>query len=266
MRNPRILEVFAANILSRRFFCTNRLLQNAQGNFNEDFNNSRIAVSNPQRVLLGVGSSVMSLVDPYRADMIAIMGETTGIAAMKYMKTRMENDPEGIRILKNQPRINSSTVDLEKLKSLPDETLGRRYYNFLEVNKVTPDSRDMVRFVDDLELAYVIQRYREIHDLVHTLLDMPINMLGEVTVKWVEAFQTRLPLCVLGGLFGAVRLAPKQRQNYVNFYLPWAVETGMKSKFLMNVYFEERWEQPMSELLEELNIKPLVLPNKKSTS
>lgn len=33
-------------------------------------------------------------------DMIAIMGETTGIAAMKYMKTRMENDPEGIRILK----------------------------------------------------------------------------------------------------------------------------------------------------------------------
>lgn len=67
MRNPRILEVFAANILSRRFFCTNRLLQNAQGNFNEDFNNSRIAVSNPQRVLLGVGSSVMSLVDPYRA-------------------------------------------------------------------------------------------------------------------------------------------------------------------------------------------------------
>lgn len=36
----------------------------------------------------------------------------------------------------------------------------------------------MVRFVDDFELAYVIQRYREIHDLVHTLLDMPINMLG----------------------------------------------------------------------------------------
>lgn len=46
------------------------------------------------------------------------------------------------------------------------------------MQKVTPDSRDMVRFVDDLELAYVIQRYREIHDLVHTLLDMPINMLG----------------------------------------------------------------------------------------
>lgn len=92
------------------------------------------------------------------ADMIAIMGETTGIAGMKYMKSRMENNPEGIRILKyafvefslhsfinnvltpillffrDKPRLNSSTVDLERLKLLPDETFGRKYYRFLEVN------------------------------------------------------------------------------------------------------------------------------------
>ena len=30
-----------------------------------------------------------------------------------------------------------------------------------------------VRFVDDPELAYVMQRYREIHDFTHTLLGMP---------------------------------------------------------------------------------------------
>lgn len=66
-----------------------------------------------------------------------------------------------------------------------------------------------VRFVDDVELAYVMQRYREVHDLFHTLLDMPTNMLGEVTVKWVEAIQTRLPMCATGALFGSVRLAPK---------------------------------------------------------
>ena len=28
-----------------------------------------------------------------------------------------------------------------------------------------------VRYVDDPELAYVMQRYREIHDFVHALLD-----------------------------------------------------------------------------------------------
>ena len=66
-----------------------------------------------------------------------------------------------------------------------------------------------MHFVDDVNLAYVAQRYREVHDLFHVLLDMPTTMLGEVTVKWVEAFQTRLPMAATGGLFGAVRLKPK---------------------------------------------------------
>ena len=43
---------------------------------------------------------------------------------------------------------------------------------------VSPDTRLPVRFVDDVDLAYVMQRYRETHDLVHTLLGCPSNMLG----------------------------------------------------------------------------------------
>ena len=41
---------------------------------------------------------------------------------------------------------------------------------------VTPDSRRDVVFVDDTDLAYVMQRYREVHDLMHTLLGMPTNI------------------------------------------------------------------------------------------
>lgn len=74
---------------------------------------------------------------------------------------------------------------------------------------MSPDGRDPVRFIDDIHLAYAIQRYRDVHDLTHTLLGMPTHMLGEVTVKWVEAIQTKLPMCIGGALFGAVRLRPK---------------------------------------------------------
>ena len=35
---------------------------------------------------------------------------------------------------------------------------------------MTPDTRLAVRIVDDEELAYVMQRYREVHDLMHTVL------------------------------------------------------------------------------------------------
>lgn len=53
--------------------------------------------------------------------------------------------------------------------------------NFLLLlQNVTPDTRAEVKFVDDEELAYVMQRYREVHDLMHTVLGMPTNMLGEL--------------------------------------------------------------------------------------
>ena len=48
---------------------------------------------------------------------------------------------------------------------------------------VTPDSREPVRFVDNADQAYVMQRYRESHDLVHTLLGMPTNLLGNYYIS-----------------------------------------------------------------------------------
>ena len=56
--------------------------------------------------------------------------------------------------------------------------VGGQYIEFLRRNKVTPDSRLPVRFIADRELAFVMQRYREAHDLVHTVTGMPTNMLG----------------------------------------------------------------------------------------
>ncbi|KAJ8877824.1 hypothetical protein PR048_022282 [Dryococelus australis] len=188
---------------------TRALQQHAAEPFAAEFAASHVAVSGFQRVLLTAGCATMSLLDPTRADMIAILGETASHSAIRHMLRKMENHPEGREILSQRPRISSNTIDLRKLESMPEGTLGKTYWNFLSTNKVTPDSRLMVQFVDDVNLGYVIQRYREVHDLVHTLLQMPTNMLGEVTVKWVEALQTRLPMCVGGALFGAMRLGPK---------------------------------------------------------
>ncbi|KAK9877163.1 hypothetical protein WA026_016905 [Henosepilachna vigintioctopunctata] len=246
------------NILSihKRSLCD--ISESCKNNpYEEDFRKHNIPISLFQRTLLSLGSASMSLLDPYRADMIACLGETTGSHAAKYMSSKMESSEEGSQILRNKPRINSRTVDLHALRKLPEGTLGKVYVDFLDKNNITPDSREPVRFIDDIELAYIIQRYREIHDLVHALLGMNINMLGEVTVKWVEAIQTKLPMCIGGALFGPIRLRPKQRRDYLNYYLPWAIETGNNSEFFMNVYFENRWEQPIQELLQELNVKPL---------
>ncbi|KAF7988671.1 hypothetical protein HCN44_001244 [Aphidius gifuensis] len=236
-----------------------RLASNlSNGYFNEDFSKHHVQLSTLQRTILAAGSAAVSLVDPFRGDMIACLGETTGKYSLNYCLEKMKLSDEGHKILLEKPRINTKTIDMTYLENLPDGTLGKTYHNFLKINNVTPDSRDHVKFIDDIELAYVMQRYREVHDIFHAVLVMPTTMLGEVTVKWVEALQTRLPMCIGGALFGASRLRPRQRQLYIDHHLPWAINTGKKSNFLLSTYFEKRWDQTLDDFHREMNIQPLV--------
>ncbi|XP_014600790.1 PREDICTED: ubiquinone biosynthesis protein COQ4 homolog, mitochondrial-like [Polistes canadensis] len=226
--------------------------------FEEDYAKHHIFLSNFQRAALTVGSAVISLADPSRGDMIACLAETSSGNALAHCLNKMNKSPEGQRILRERPRINSSTIDLSLLKQLPNGTVGKTYSNFLEMNKVTPDSRVPTRFIDDIEQAYVMQRYREIHDICHAVLLMPTTMLGEVTVKWIEGLQTQFPMCIGGAIFGAARLRARQRKLYLNHYLQWAIKTGNNAQFLLNVYFEERWEQPLRDFHKEMNIVSLI--------
>ncbi|XP_028827683.1 ubiquinone biosynthesis protein COQ4 homolog, mitochondrial [Denticeps clupeoides] len=217
---------------------------------------SHVPTNFVQKSLLAVGSGVAALRDPYRHDMVAVLGETTGHWALMRLRGQMMRDPEGCTILKERPRIRISTLNLSHMATLPDGCLGREYLSFLEDNNVTPDSRAEVKFVDNEELAYVMQRYREVHDLLHTLLGMPTNMLGEVAVKWFEAVQTGLPMCILGAALGPVRLSSRRFQLLVNTLGPWALRSGNRARCVMSIFYERRWEQNLEELRRELGIEP----------
>lgn len=211
-----------------------------------------IETSNFQKLLLSGGSALIALSNPWRADMVAVNGEVTGTQALKYMLDRMYETEEGRQIMQDRPRITSAT--LEALADLPPESVGGVYFAFMKKYNLSPDARDKVRFVDHPELAYVMTRYRETHDLTHAVLNMPTNMLGEVLVKWVEAIQTRLPMCIGGAIFGPVRFQTKQREKYLDV-LPWAVSVGNSAKFLPAVYYEKRWDQNIHEFRREMNIR-----------
>ncbi|XP_070408886.1 ubiquinone biosynthesis protein COQ4 homolog, mitochondrial isoform X2 [Nothobranchius furzeri] len=188
--------------------------------------------------------------------MVAVLGETTGHLVLINLRDRMRNDPEGYTVLTERPKIRLSTLDLEKMASLPDGSFGREYLRFLEDNEVTPDSRAEVKFVDDEELAYVMLRYREVHDLMHTLLGMPTNMLGEVAVKWFEAAQTGLPMCALGALLGPLRLNTRRLQSLFTSLGPWALQNGWQARCVLSIFYERRWDQSLEELRRELKIQP----------
>lgn len=149
-------------------------------NFTEEMKKNFIATNSFQKTLLTCGSAAIALLNPHRGDMIACLGEVTGESAIKNMRQKMIETEEGAEILKQMPRINSTTVSFDKLSQMPENTLGRVYADFMTANNITADSRLPVQFIEDPELAYVMQRYREVHDLVHATLFMRTSMLGEV--------------------------------------------------------------------------------------
>lgn len=208
-----------------------------------------------ERGALAVGSAFGSLRNPYRHDLIASLGEAT---AKPYFISRLHRamlaSPTGRRILRDKPRITSKTMRLEELREMGENTVGRAYANWLDREGVTPDTRDPVRFIDDPEEAYVMQRYRETHDFTHAITGLPVIIEGELAVKAFEFANTLLPMTALS-LVAVVRLKPVERQRFWDVYLPWALRNGLQAEEVINVYWEEELETDVDVLRRRLGIE-----------
>lgn len=123
-----------------------------------------------QRVALTLGSGLGSIFDPSRDDLISAFGDLTSEPVLPNLRRRMLQDPEASQILADRPLITSTSIDIKRLATLPANSFGRRYVEFLDQNKITPDTRRPVLFIEDSEMAYVLQRYRQIHDFTHCIL------------------------------------------------------------------------------------------------
>ncbi|TBU41926.1 ubiquinone biosynthesis protein COQ4 mitochondrial [Dichomitus squalens] len=203
---------------------------------------------------LTLGSAFMSLANPRRGDMVAALGDLTSGPVLPRLRDSMLESAEGRQILKDRPRINSDTVDMNKLALLPEGTFGNAYVTWLERCGVTPDTREPVHYVDDPELAYVMQRYRECHDFYHCILNMPVNVEAELAVKFFEFANLGIPMTGLAAAFGHLRLTHAKRQRLFRDFVPWAVKCGSSAQSLITVYWEKRWEQNVEEMKQELGV------------
>lgn len=234
-----------------------------------------VPLSVTERSVLAVGSAITSLLNPRRGgrrchnlsllkddfgnasctDLIATLGETTATPYFIYrLRDAMLSSPAGRRILRDRPRITSQTMSLQHLRTLPENSVGRAYASWLDREGVSPDTRDQVRYIDDEECAYVMQRYRECHDFYHAVTGLPVMVEGEVALKAFEFANTLLPMTGLS-LFAVARLKPAERSRFWRTYLPWALTNGLRSKDIINVYWEEQLERDVDDLRAELGIE-----------
>ncbi|KAI7893956.1 ubiquinone biosynthesis protein Coq4 [Mucor mucedo] len=249
-----LLQKSNLRVFSRSFTGTSVTDQEHRSNGKKLYE-THVPISNIERTVLTVASAVTALNDPYRGDMIATLGEATGRKFLASMRDQMLESSVGRRILRERPVINTRALDFDKLKrTCAPGTFGQVYISWLEAQGVTPDTRCDVKFVDDEELAYVIKRYREIHDFFHTLTGLGVTVEEEIALKWFEWAQTGLPMTMLASLFGPLQLSWPERKRLYTGYVPWALQCGASCQPLMNVYFEEHFHTPLDEFRKQLGI------------
>ena len=209
-----------------------------------------------ERLLMFGVSGIKSFFHPEDGINIVQLGEATAHPYfLESLKKTMLKDPTGRRILRDKPHVTTQQLDMDRLANLPKNTFGYQFYKWMMRENVTPDTRAPVHYIDDPLHAYVFKRYRQCHDFYHALCDMPIVIEGEITVKALEAANMGVPMATLGALLAPLRLKPVQKRRLYGTYLPWAVETGLTCKPLINVYWEEVLDKDLDELRNELGIK-----------
>lgn len=210
-------------------------------------------------MIMGVGAAFIALYDTHRGDMVAIVGEAFGEPSLKRMHDAMMACEEGRHVLLEKPRIQGSG-DIAYLRGLPSNTFGNAYIRWMDLHGYDPSARSAVRYVCDKDHAYVMQRYREVHDLWHVLVGFPTSVLAEIGQKWLELLQTGLPMCFLSSVVGPLRLSTDERIQLMRFYIPWAAachsaitRTGVP---LIARYYEDYFEQDIDEVRATLGIIP----------
>jgi ubiquinone biosynthesis protein COQ4 len=212
--------------------------------------------SSGQKTFLGFGAAVLGLLNPWRSDMIELLSQVSSDSALRALRNKMAHTDQGRLILCEKPRLDSSVLGEQILKSLPDGSLGRVYLEFMQNRGFSPDSRSLnySDIINDPELCYILERYRAQHDLWHVLLGLDTNVEGELAQKVFEYLQTGLPMCAISAIFGPIQLSSAQRKRLRQMYVPWAISCHQTSAFLMEIRLEDLLRDPLPNVRQRLGI------------
>ncbi|MFN0252458.1 MAG: Coq4 family protein [Kofleriaceae bacterium] len=207
-----------------------------------------------------VGRAVLRvLADSDQTSEIHRVEEITGRPRYRRILDEMRASPEGQRLLAERPELSSDQVDYDALRRLPASTLGGAYVRHLDSNKITADYQAAkTRHVDDADMAYLMRRFRQTHDVWHALLGIGITGHEEVIIHWFSYGQLRLPVSAMIMLFGTMKhLVLERRWGALRHSMLEAYRAGRDAAPLLAVYWEDYWEEPLDTVRAAFGVVPL---------
>ncbi|KAJ2750933.1 Ubiquinone biosynthesis protein [Coemansia sp. BCRC 34490] len=223
---------------------------------------THIATTGMQKALIASGAALMAAGGPPDESHVAALGDATSNMFFDKMRRRMLSDPTGRRILRERPRVSFTEEQWEQLAQKPEGSFAHAYWRQMRRNNISWTTRSPVRFVDNEENAYMLQRHRECHDFYHTILDMDVSAVEELAIKIFEWRQTGLPVGLISSAFAPLRLSPAKRARFFKHYVPWALQCGSQAKPLISVYWEEMWDRSIDDIRKDMGV--WLLPERNS--
>ncbi len=202
---------------------------------------------------------VRVLADSTKTHEIHRVEEITGRPRYRAIQAELESFEGGRRLLAERPELSSERVDYDYLRRLPASTLGGAYARHLDDNHITADYQAAAtRHVDDPDMAYLMRRFRQTHDVWHALLGVGITGHEEVLVHWFTWGQLRLPVSAMIMFFGSLKhLVLERRWQAVRHSALEAYRSGRDAAPLLGVIWEDMWEQPLEDVRARYHIHPL---------
>jgi ubiquinone biosynthesis protein COQ4 len=207
-----------------------------------------------------VGRAVVRvLADSTRTDEIHKVEELTGRGSYRKLIAALADSDEAQRLLAARPELRSDQVDYEALRRMPEHTLGGAYVRHLDRNAITADYQAApTRYIDDEDMAYLMRRFRQTHDVWHALLGLGIAGHEEVVIHWFSYGQLRLPVSAMIMFFGSLKhVVLERRWGALRHSLREAYELGRHAPPLLGVYWEEQWEDPLVDVRDRYGLHVL---------
>jgi ubiquinone biosynthesis protein COQ4 len=207
-----------------------------------------------------VGQAIVRVLgDSTKTHEIHRVEEITGRPRYRALLAELQGTPEGRRLLTERPELSSEHVDYDALRRLPASTFGGAYVRHLDGNGITADYQAAAtRHVDDPDIAYLMRRFRQTHDVWHALLGLTIAGHEEVIIHAFSYGQLRLPVSAMIMVLGGMKhIVLERRWGALRHSMLEAYHVGREAAPLMPVYWEDWWNEPLSDVRDHYNVRPL---------
>ena len=185
---------------------------------------------------------------------------------------RVMADPTGNRILREGRSLHPTLLDFDRLRGLPEDTLGFQYVRFMETNGI-----DIVSFAEaswktmkradyaNDEAWTLANRLRDIHEIVHVLSGYGTDVLGEMAEIAFNIQEDPRPKAARFAIRVNTRRFELAGHRHAADVIRTAFERGRRAGLMVGADWEALLDEPLARVRSMLSIdeppayEPIVL-------